>query len=206
VTPDGPRDPDRASFASADVAGRRGRAPLIVLAGVAVLASIVGVGVGGRSASPPTGEPRAAVASASVPSPLATGAAPVPTPAVPTGLDAARPLVTSGPGPIQLQARRTAASVFVHGDVFVPRVTWVYLSLRTEAGDVASWASVSVPGAVGPGQASGPTLRFDVDLALPESFVGSLFIYANAYDADGKLTSSTRMDAGAAGSGNATEP
>jgi hypothetical protein len=105
------------------------------------------------------------------------------------------PLLTSGPGPIQLQARRNSASMFVHGDVFVPRVTWVYLSLRDSAGGVVSWASVSVPGAAGPGHGSGPTLRFDVEVAVPPVFTGALWVNANAYDADGELIATIRLRA-----------
>ena len=103
------------------------------------------------------------------------------------------PFLTSGPGPIQLQARRNAVGMFVHGDVFVPRVTWVYLALRDAAGGTAGWASVSVPGAAGPGTESGPTMRFDIELAIQPTFTGPLWINANAYDAGGALVATTRL-------------
>lgn len=106
----------------------------------------------------------------------------------------AAPVVTSGPGPIQLVAQRSAAGMFVHGDVFVPRVTWVYLSLSDDAGNIAGWASVSVPGAAGPGRSAGPTLRFDVELAIPAAFTGRLWISANAYNDAGSLIVGTRLD------------
>jgi hypothetical protein len=103
-------------------------------------------------------------------------------------------VVTSPPGVIQLVARRQVGAMFVHGDVFVPRVTWVSVSLLDDGGNVAGWASVSVPGAAGPGQSDGPTLRFDVELPVPEAFAGRLWLDANAYDADGALIGSVRLE------------
>src|SRR5207247_10276387 len=72
------------------------------------------------------------------------------------------PVQTSGPGPIQLLAQRHADTVFVHGDVFAPNITWVFFSLQAADGRVAGWASVSVPGSTGAAAATGePALRFD---------------------------------------------
>ena len=84
--------------------------------------------------------------------------------------------------------------MYIHGDVFVANVTWVYVSLQDDRGRIAGWASVSVPGAAGPARGDGPTLRFDVDVAVPAGFDGPLRINANAYDVDGVLMASTRID------------
>jgi hypothetical protein len=73
-------------------------------------------------------------------------------------------------------------------------VTWVFVSLQDDSGRVAGWASVSVPGAAGPGNGDGPTLRFDVELAVPAGFEGRLWVQANAYDAAGTQIASSRLD------------
>jgi hypothetical protein len=106
------------------------------------------------------------------------------------------PVQTNGPGPIQLQAKRRAETVFVHGDVFAVNITWVFLSLRGPDGRVAGWASVSVPGSASMVSGSGaPALRFDLELAVPSDFNrGGLVVQANAYNAHGALVESTGVD------------
>jgi len=105
------------------------------------------------------------------------------------------PVVTNGDGPIVIHARRHPETVYVHGDVFVEQVTWVFISLQDVSGRVAGWASVSVPGAAGSGVDDGPTLRFDVELTVPSDLNnGSLWIQVNAHNSAGKLVANTRLE------------
>jgi hypothetical protein len=53
---------------------------------------------------------------------------------------------------------------------------------------------VSVPGAAGPAASGAPTLRFDVELAIPTAFDGDLWVQAHAYDAQFGLVASARVD------------
>lgn len=206
------REPDGASFASARLPGRRGRPPAFLLAFLAVLAGIVVLGVGGRTSADPAVIPPVALVSPSAilvaasltptPTPLPRG--PRFSPGLPPTL---APILTSGPGPIELQARRHPETMFVHGDVFGEHVTWVFVSLQDDGGRVAGWASVSLPGAAGPGVGAGPSLRFDVELAVPaDAFSGRLWVLANAYDTAGQLIASTRLEVGADGAGASAGP
>ena len=96
---------------------------------------------------------------------------------------------------IRLRARRHPETTYVHGDVYVAGVTWVFISIQDTSGRVAGWASVSVPGAAGPTNDDTPTLRFDVEVAVPPSYDDrSIWIQANAYDALGRIVESTRME------------
>ena len=189
------REPESASFETVRVGVLRTRPPYFVLGFLVVIAALVVVGVGGRGPTTPTNAPPVAAAS---PSPTPAPAAPTPAPPVvfprPAASPDAAPILTSGPGPIQIVARRHPETMFVHGDVFVPRVTWVFASLQDDDGRVAGWASVSVPGAAGPGAEDGPTLRFDGEVALPDGYEGRLWIQANAYDADGAQVASSRLE------------
>ena len=190
---------ESAAFETARVGGRRAPVPFVLLGSLAVLAAIVGVGVGGRGTPAATFAAPAAVASASARPSEAAPSETAPNPGPPTARAApATPMpaviATSGPGPIELSASRRAEGVFVHGDVFVPKVTWVYVSLRDALGRTASWASVSVPGAAGAAPGTGPSLRFDVDLAVPAGYDGPLALFANAYDSKGLLVGSTQLD------------
>ena len=189
------REPESASFETARVAARRTRPPIFVLGFLGVIAALVVVGVGGRVPASPTSAPPVAVRS---PSPIPTSAIATPAPPVvfprPVESPDAAPIFTSGPGPIQIVARRHPETMYIHGDVFVPRVTWVFVSLQDDDGRVAGWASVSVPGAAGPGLEDGPTMRFDVEVALPDGYEGRLWIQANAYDADGAQVASSRLE------------
>ena len=69
----------------------------------------------------------------------------------------------------------------------------MYVSVSDDTGIVAGWASVSVPGAAGAGQGAGPTLRFDIEVAVPAPFNGRLWVTANAYNDAGELVGSTRL-------------
>jgi hypothetical protein len=205
------REPEGATFASVRVPGRRGLPPVLVVGFVAVLAGIVVAGLGGRTGGGSPVIPPLGLAS---PGGLAAGATLGATPSelprrpgfTPVFLPDGPPMVNSGPGPIQLQANRHSASIFVHGDVFVERVTWVFVSLQDDAGRMAGWASVSVPGAAGPAAGSGPSLRFDVDLAVPATVSGTLSVVANAYDTSGELVATTRLEVAANAAGASAEP
>jgi hypothetical protein len=187
------RVPESASFDVARVGPRRrGRQPAIVLGFVALLAAVVAIGVGGRTPPAPSGPPPVAAVSpgaAATPPEASATHAPPPNPG-PT-----RALVIAGlGGPLELRIRRPAASIFVHGDVFAPNVTWVYISLQDATGDVEGFASVSVPGAAGPRSTEGPSLRFDIDVAIPSDLVGAdVWVQAIAYDATGAVVGTTRI-------------
>ena len=197
--PPGARELEGATFEAVRIGARRQRPPIVVLGFAAVILGLVAVGLGTRT---PAGGPGALGSPAAIASGLRTPA-PVPTPSrriVPgssselASPDMA-PVVTSPSGPIVIQARRHPETMYVHGDVFVERVTWVFVSLQDVSGRVAGWASVSVPGAVGPRVGDGPTLRFDVELAVPSHLnAGSLWIKVNAHDSDGKLVANTRLE------------
>ncbi|HET9852562.1 MAG TPA: hypothetical protein VFP56_08680 [Candidatus Limnocylindrales bacterium] len=108
-----------------------------------------------------------------------------------------RPVVSSEPGPIILRARRNAATVYVHGDVFAERVTWIYVALQDAGGRVAGWTSVSMPD---PGPASavpggGPPMLFDVELGVPfDTYPGTIFVFAHAHDAAGALVGTAQLE------------
>lgn len=205
------REPEGATFASSPVPGRRGLQSFLVLGFLAVLGGIVVAAVGGRTSDGSAVIPPLALVSPGGPVAGATlGATPSRLPRepgfTPVFLPDGAPMVTSGPGPVQLQARRESASMFVHGDVFVERVTWVFVSLQDDAGRIAGWASVSLPGAAGPAASSGPSLRFDVDLAVPATLSGTLSVVANAYDTSGQLIASTRLEVVAIATSASPEP
>jgi hypothetical protein len=149
----------------------------------------LGGGVGALASSGSGASPAPATTAPATPAPkddVAVTFAPAPV---------AGPQMTSDPGPIQLSARRQPNSVFVHGDVFVADVTWVFVSLQDARGRVAGWASVSVPGAAGPGTDGGPTLRFDVELAAAYvNFPGALALQATAYDGSGRAVASSTIE------------
>ena len=191
------RAPEGATFEAIQIRGRRQRPPIVVLAFAAVITGLVAVGLGTRSPGggpAALGSPVALASGLRTPAPVASRGI-VPGPSSALSSPAMAPVVTSGDGPIVIQARRHPETMYVHGDVFVERVTWVFVSLQDASGRVAGWASVSVPGAVGPGVDDGPTLRFDVELAIPSHLnSGSLSIQVNAHDSDGKLVAKTRLE------------
>lgn len=191
------RAEDGASFTGA-TARRRGRPPIFVVAFLAILGGIVVAGFGGRVADPaPTSLPPAAVAS-NGPTDTA-GRSPMPQVPAATGVStpSVRPVVTSEPGPLVLKARRNAATVYVHGDVFAPRVTWIYVALQDPAGRVAGWTSVSMPdpGGRSPAASDSAPLLFDVEVTVPaDTYPGSIFVFAHAHDADGALVGTAQLE------------
>jgi hypothetical protein len=205
----GGREADGAVFAAERVARRHDRTPILVAAILLTIGGLVVAGFDREGSGGPGGLAAVASPPASVRAP-GPGGGPNPTVApagtwVPNSPDVSpdsAPILTSPPGAITLKARRHPETMFVHGDVFVERVTWVFVSLHDEASRVVGWASVSVPGAAGPGVEGGPTLRFDVELLLPEYALGEiLWIQANAYDVGGGMIASTRLEAPPDGSG-----
>lgn len=198
------REPESASFETARLRPRRGTQPIFIVGFLAVIGGVVAVGLGGRSVAQPTLPPialdtaaPATIAATVQPSPEPS---PEPSPAIfiPHATANAAPVYATGPGQLELRAQRLPASLYVHGDVFVPQVTWVFVSLQDGAGRVAGWASVSVPGAAGPARDKGPTLRFDVEMNVPDGFGAPLWLNANAYDAEGALMTSVRLEIGPA--------
>lgn len=191
------REPESATFETARVGGRRGAQPVFILGFVAVIGVMITISIAGRPSAPPLTQPGArASLDATAPAASAPTAAPrsTPDPTLPIFRPDDGPVFTSAPGPLVMQATRHRETVFVHGDVFVARVTWVFVSLQDDIGNVAGWASVSVPGAAGPGSSDGPTLRFDVELALRGEFSQRLWVQAQAYDADGVQIAATRVE------------
>ena len=192
------RAPESAAFEPAQLGrARRDRPPVVAFAFLLVLGGIVAAGVSGRletGAFPVGGGDLAA----------ATGTPVPPTPALEpdrfasSGLPAfpadTGPIYTSAPGPMHVEAKRHPETIFVHGDVDAPRITWVFVSVLDDIGRVAGWTSVSVPGAAGPNANGGPALRFDVELAIPAGFGGRLWVRAQAYDTDGKLVASSSVE------------
>ncbi len=191
------REPERAEFAIARVGGGNRWSPFAVAAIAAVVMGMVGIAVGSRLSTPPPAVPPVAVAATSAPSFVAETAAPLPT--VGSLRVPIVPVQTSDPASkkVRLQVQRQPSGMFVHGDVYVAKVTWVFVSLRDASGTVTGWASVSVPGAAGPGVRGGPTMRFDVELAVPADFTGPVTIQATAYDGSGRVIGSTQMVASA---------
>jgi hypothetical protein len=189
------RVPEGATFEAARLGGPRRRPSLLVLTFAAVLTGVVAVGISGRMPAAAPGVPGSPIAQGSADT---TEGPASPGPEGPTSGPGSSPdqapTVMTTDGPIQLIIRRHPETMFVHGDVFVEQVTWVFVSLQNPAGRVAGWASVSVPGAAGPGARDGPTLRFDLELAVPLDFVaGPIWIQAYAYDSQGRVVASARL-------------
>jgi hypothetical protein len=187
------RSPESATFATTRVGGGR-RPPVFAAAFVLVVGGMVVIGIAGRAPADP---PAMAGTSIEQGGGGASPSAPVLT--IAPSPDRA-PVVTNGDGPIVLQARRHPETVYVHGDVFVDRVTWVFVSVQDAAGRIAGWASVSIPASAMPAASDVPTLRFDVELALPPAAAdGLLRIHASAHDADGRLVATARVEMDAEG-------
>jgi hypothetical protein len=187
------REPEHAEFTVARVGGVSRWSPFAVAGLAAILMGMVGIAVGSRLATtPPAVPPVAVLGTLSAPTAEPT-AKPLPTVAnlrVPIP-----PVQTSDPGStkIRLEVQRQDTGMFIHGDVYVPRVTWVFVLLRDPTGTVTGWSSVSVPGAAGPGVRGGPTMRFDVELAVPADVAGPLTVQATAYDGTGRVVGSTQL-------------
>jgi hypothetical protein len=193
------RAPEGATFEAARLGGPRRRPPVLVLAFAILLTGVVAIGISGRTPAAAPGVPGSPLALASA-APVSRG--PEGPPVGPGSSPDHAPIVaTPGGGPIELLVRRHPETMFVHGDVFVERATWVFVSLQNSVGRVAGWASVSIPGAAGPATGNGPTLRFDLELAVPSDFVdGPIWIQAYAYDAQGRIVASARLGTNADGS------
>jgi hypothetical protein len=187
------RAPEHAEFAMARVAGGSRWSAFAITALAAIVMGMVGVAVGSRLATVPPAAPFGAVATASTEP--TTPPTPAPRPTVAFLRVPIIPVQTSDPAStaIQLQVQHQPTEMFVHGDVYVPRVTWVFVSLRDPTGTVTGWSSVSVPGGAGPAKRGGPTMRFDVELAVPADFTGALTVQATAYDGTGKVIGSTQL-------------
>ena len=162
---------------------RRARPRLVVFGFLAAIAGLVAVGIADRGGelSPTSGSVATATKSATPTGPGPVAPAPSP--------DSA-PIVSAVTADMELTVRRHPETLFLHGDVLIDDVTWVFVSLRDERGRIAGWTSVSVPGGVNQPAGDGPTLRFDVELAVPsESFSGPLWVQVNAYDSSGAVAS-----------------
>jgi hypothetical protein len=194
----GGRPPESAAFEPERLGGpRHARLPIAPAGFVVVLVAVVAVGLSGRLgagtfpkdvAIGPTGEPTPAQSAFDRPVvPAAPGRG------FASFAPDAGPIVTSEPGPMAVSAQRQTQGIFVHGDLHAAKITWVYVGVLDDAGRVAGWTSVSVPGAAGP-NGKGPTLRFDVELAVPSDFQGRLWVRAHAYDADGKVVASANVE------------
>lgn len=191
------REPERAEFAVARVSGGSRWSPFAVAIVAAILMGMVGIAVGSRLSPTTPALPPIAAGPASPTPPATATAVPLPTQAelrVPIA-----PVQTSDPGSakVRLAVQRQHDGMFVHGDIYAARVTWVFVSLRDPTGTITGWASVSVPGAAGPTVRGGPTMRFDVELAVPQDYAGKLTIQATAYDHSGKVVGSTQLIAAA---------
>lgn len=189
------REPETADFSAVRVQGPRRWQPILVAAWLVALGGMVALGLSGRSTDSGTGTGAVPSIGQSVGTRPSATSQPTLIARVPGFPADVTPVQTSGPGPIQLQAQRHASSVFVHGDIYAADITWVFFSLQGPDGRVAGWASVSMPGSVGPAAASGgPAMRFDVELAVPSDFnEGTLLVLAHAYNTHGVLVSATSV-------------
>jgi hypothetical protein len=199
------RVPEGATFEAARLGGPRRRPPVLVLAFAIMLTGLVAIGISGRSPAAAPGAPGSPIARASAAMTAAPAShGPEGPPVGPGPSPDQAPIVATPSGPVELLVRRHPETMFVHGDVFVEQARWVFVSLQNSAGRVAGWASVSVPGAAGPATGDGPTLRFDLELAVPSDFVdGPIWIQAYAYDSQGRIAASARLGTNADGSPHA---
>lgn len=202
------REPEGASF-NGRIDRRRGGPPTFLIAFGLLLGGVVAIAIAGRAPAPGAGgvltPSRAAASSPTVPTPAI---APVATegfipsrPFRPGASPGAAPVVSSDVGgPIWLQLRRHPETMFVHGDVYPEGVTWVFVALIDDAGRVAGWTSVSVPGGAGVAPDGRPSLRFDVELAMPDWATARLWVQATAYDGAGAAVGTERLGIEADGS------
>jgi len=197
------RPADGADFTPRRLGGGR-TPPLLVW--VVALGGLVALGVAGRSGdgAAGTGDERATPAAsrpAAIQDASSTDSIVVrPTARPITG----NPSASSGAGPIRLEVVRTSASIFVHADIHLERIAWVFVQVQTDSGRVAGWASMSFPGAVdppaSPGDPLAPALRFDVELVVPDDMrEGWLWTQVNVYDNLGQRVGTTRLPVAAPG-------
>jgi hypothetical protein len=191
---------EEADFETARVGGGRRRPSIAVLGWVVVLICVIAFGLSGRSdgsgsaaagvGAGASGEVGVRGSAAVAPATTRATDRVVPPRFEPDGV----PIDNGISGPIHLAATRHPSTVYVHGDVFAQQVTWVFVGLQTLDGQVAGWASVTIPGAAGDGRDHRPALRFDVELAIPGTLAtGVLIVHANAYNAVGGLVAATRV-------------
>jgi hypothetical protein len=187
------RPPEQVDFAAARIGRGRRRPPIVALAWIVVLAGAVGLGLSGRSPDEAgAGTATTVTFAAGTPGPTIRQV-PTQTPFERIALPPA-PVITSEPGrPISLQIQRHTESLFVHGDVNVAAITWVFVSVIDDDGRVVGWSSVSVPGGVGSGRDHRPSLRFDVEIPMPDWAINRLWVQATAYDATGGIVGAERL-------------
>ena len=194
---------DAASFDVRRLGDGRRRPAAMLMAWLVGLGALVALGLAGRDA-PAVGAPGGTALPplpslvAGEPTPGSFAAAPTPILVVADGSprpNGWRSRVSSGPGPVSLQVVRTAASMFVHGDIEVDDVVWVFVSVQSGDGRIAGWTSLSFPGSVGRVDGAGPAMRFDVELVIPADMLdGPLWAQANVYDARGQQVATTRLE------------
>jgi hypothetical protein len=191
------RRDDGAAFTSR-VGGGNGRPPVLAIAFVAVLAAVVAVGLSGRSdagsANQAGGGLPSAAAGLATPAVAGTTYVPRGPRAVPVPTPRRAPVVSStGEGPIVLQIRRQPDSMYIHGDIYAAEVAWVFVNILDSEGRVAGWAQVSAPAGIGPRGDDVPTMRFDVEQALPDRSNGPLWVQAIVYAAGGVVIGTERL-------------
>lgn len=203
------RAPEGASF-NGRVDRPRGGPPIFLLAFGLLLGGVIAIAIAGRAPAD-GGDAGGAAGATARPSPAGTARVaatfmrdpsdpfPLASPARSPGM---APIVASEPGAaIELQLRRHPETMFVHGDVFAVGVTWVFVALIDDAGRVAGWTSISVPGGAGGTPDRQPTLRFDVELAMPDWAASNrLWLQATAYDGSGAVAGTERLGIQADGS------
>ena len=187
------RAPEHADFEVARVGERGSRSLVRFLALGAVLVGMIAVAILNRPTTAPT--TAGAAASGGLASLPVVSAAPDASSGAVSSFAFLGPAQTSDPSSteIRLVAEPMTDAMFVHGDVFVPNVTWVFVSLQDASRAVVGWTSVSVPGAAGPAANGGPTMRFDVQVAVPPGTNQPLTVDANAYDSSGRMVGSTQL-------------
>lgn len=202
--------PDEAVFVSARVRSAGGRPTGVAVSAIGLIVAGLALSaiVGGTSRPAPTAPAVAVAPSLAAQGQLRserfrgeslTDPAAVPTPA-PQASRGIAPVVGSAPGSlIELTVGRHPTSMFVHGDVYVAGVSWVFVNITGEDGRIAGWTSISVPGGAVAPSAAGAALRFDVELALPDWATGPLSVRANAYASNGKDVASEELGVAADG-------
>lgn len=192
-----PGGEDGAAF-EGQVHGSRGRPPILLVAFLAAVGTLVAIGLGGRDpGAGPSSAPGVGVATAEGSDARSSIGSPT---VEPVQSPDRAPIVTLLGGPIELTARRHPETIYIHGDVYARDVTWMFVSLQDRSGRVAGWTSMSLPGAANPAADDGPSLRFDVELSVPaDTFGGPLWVQANAHDSSGSLAATARLGIGADG-------
>lgn len=187
------RAPEHADFEVARVGERGSRSLVRFLALGAVLVGMIAIAILNRPTTAPT--TAGADASGGLASSTVASATPDASSGAVPSFAFLGPAQTSDPSSteIRLVAEPMTDAMFVHGDVYVPNVTWVFVSLQDPSRAVLGWTSVSVPGAAGPAASGSPTMRFDVQLAVPAGTAEPLTVQATAYDKSARQIGSTQL-------------